>query len=131
MPEYIYIIAEYQVNATSTGTGLVPTGYLKVGRSDDPEKRCKDLQTGNPRPLRVSWAWIVTSTDVKKAEHAAHETLGQLGLHHTGGGTEWYFVSNPEHYKYFMDHISSAIRQYTTTSPPHGPSQVQYGARPF
>ena len=33
----------------------VEQGYIKIGQSEEPEKRLRQLQTGNPNELRLLW----------------------------------------------------------------------------
>ena len=77
-PEYVYLITE------ST------TKYFKVGQSGDPEKRLGELQTGNPRDLKLHFKKQVT--DMAKAEDQLLQKLREKnsGFKPCGGGTEWF-----------------------------------------
>ena len=101
-------------------------GYYKVGRSDDPSKRVKALQTGNPRPLRVVKSWQVTDMDA--AERAAHGAIVSFKLEN-GGGKEWYCVTSQQWEKFIHD-IVQAIRQYTSRATGSSGLLTQFGASP-
>ena len=67
--EYIYVLRE--------GTG---TGYYKIGRSDDPERRRGELQTGNPRRLHFFCNpnyWQVNDNQASAIETAALNAVSQ------------------------------------------------------
>lgn len=57
------------------------TGAIKVGRSGNPDKRLKSLQTGSPYPLRI----ILVLDRRGWQEKALHERLSRF---HTKG--EWF-----------------------------------------
>lgn len=62
-------------------------GLLKVGWSDDPSRRIKDLQVGSPLPIRLLHALPCPSYDVIAIEAAAHKALAP---YHVRG--EWHDV---------------------------------------
>ena len=85
--EYIYLIQECKPDGS-------PTGFYKVGRTDNKKRRVKELQTGNPRHLVM-----IACTRNKVLVHRetdAHKSLDKRArrIEHTsdrfGGGTEWY-----------------------------------------
>jgi len=57
------------------------TGHVKIGRSDDPEKRLAQLQTGNPTALRL----ILVAHKKGDLEKHLHRLLGR---YHAVG--EWF-----------------------------------------
>ena len=55
----------------------------KIGISDNPERRLKDLQTGNPRKLVLDkFEWFPTEEGARRAEADMHQVLraGGCGL---------------------------------------------------
>ena len=78
---YVYLIEEDNLGAGATN--------FKIGRSDDPDTRRTNLQTGNPRRLTlVNYREV---TDPVACEGILKNHLS--GYHSTlGGGTEWYTV---------------------------------------
>jgi len=61
------------------------TGAIKVGRSDNPERRLHQLQTGCPYTLRL----ILTLKDGGRHERYVHESMDHLRTRHLNGG-EWF-----------------------------------------
>lgn len=49
--------------------------HLKVGRSQNSRGRLRDLQTGNPRPLRLVECWSMRHADALEVERIVHEEL--------------------------------------------------------
>ena len=99
-PGYIYVIQEL-VNGRATG-------FYKVGRTGNPNKRLADLQTGNVRPLDFTRRVIVT--DVYRAEAAAHKALATYSVTY-GGGTEW-FRANAQQEGAFYRSFDLAVARY-------------------
>lgn len=60
-PSYIYIISDNTA--------------IKVGISIDPNKRIKELQTGNPKKLSILYTFKVPENLVFKLESACHKAL--------------------------------------------------------
>lgn len=78
----LYLIKEV-VNAQGAVT------YYKIGGSVDPKARLKDLQTGNPRELRLVKKFKVGN--MKAAETYVHkEVLKIMEKTELNGGTEWF-----------------------------------------
>jgi hypothetical protein len=50
-------------------------GYRKIGYANDPKKRLKGIQTGNPRPCIIEYARPLLNVNVTAAEAAAHAEL--------------------------------------------------------
>lgn len=96
---FVYCIAEYEDGKE--------TGYFKVGTANDPNKRLRDLQTGNIRQLKF---WKDCKKKVLKqldAEKAAHRALKEYAVN-LGGGTEWFMVpqnKRDEFYRLFCEAI--------------------------
>ncbi|XP_078060752.1 uncharacterized protein LOC144486570 [Mustelus asterias] len=62
------------------------TTYYKVGHSKNPMRRCRELQTGNPRQLtREHEVWVRD----KEAEGRIFEALQEYKAD-LGGGTKWF-----------------------------------------
>ena len=89
---YVYCIAEYDENGMNTG-------YFKIGTAYDPDKRLKDLQTGNVRQLKI-WGdpWLVSKR--RDAEKATHKALEKYAVYQ-GGGTEWFKVNLSEKEEFY------------------------------
>ncbi len=64
------------------------TGAVKVGRSDDPERRIHQLQTGSPHELRL----ILTMPDGGRREPHVHKHMLGHETRHVNGG-EWFHES--------------------------------------
>ena len=90
--EYIYIIAE---KTSKVGAGGY-TGYYKVGRTDNLEKRLDALQTGNPRKLECVGFIQVESSQANTAEAAAHRAVRGQYQSDENGGTEWFKIRAPQ-----------------------------------
>ena len=69
--------------AYTTSLGI----YVKIGLSQDPEDRKKELQTGNPFVLTVKEFYEVKN--MKEAEEAAHEVAKTVAKT-VEGGQEWF-----------------------------------------
>lgn len=78
----------------------------KVGRSTNVDKRRDDLQTGNPRELRIAGKYPVS--DAVGAERAAHEALEENYDRIHG---EWFQVPKNK-YKTFLRDIQEAVYGY-------------------
>ena len=98
---YVYCIAEYE--------GGRESGYFKIGTAYDPEKRLRDLQTGNARQLKI-WKECQLVSQRLDAETAAHAAVEKYKVDQ-GGGTEWFKVPQDEQDK-FYDIFCKAIEQY-------------------
>ena len=82
---WVYMIAE------------IGTDLIKVGLSEDPSKRLKELQTGDPHQLIIEGQeWV---HDMQKTETQLHHALRQYKSP-LGGGTEWYSVRAEERVKF-------------------------------
>lgn len=77
---YLYFIAE-------SGKGNVP---VKIGYSNDPERRVLDLQTGNPRKLKLSISLPFDSEELaREAERTFHWLAGKK---HRSMAGEWFII---------------------------------------
>lgn len=47
-------------------------GYVKIGKSDEPERRIAQLQTGNPQPIRLI-GWLRSLSGFEVSLHRLHE----------------------------------------------------------
>lgn len=81
--DYLYLIAE-------TAVSNADTAFIKIGVSDKPLERLKQLQTANPRKLELIGLRPIISQNREEYERSVHEEL--KSSRSTG---EW-FVSNPE-----------------------------------
>ena len=76
-PGYVYFLSE-------TGG----TNYFKIGRSGTPNKRYSDLQTGNPRLLRMNPEFVNNMLRLEQQLHRAMAARYPRG----DGGTEWFLA---------------------------------------
>jgi hypothetical protein len=74
---------------------------LKVGVSYDPEKRLKQLQTGNSKKLRIVSKFEVEKRDVFKMEKEAHAKI--IGFYQKRG--EWFKGAMEFHVNLILDTI--------------------------
>lgn len=72
-------------------------GPVKLGYSDNPERRLKQLQTGNPENLKIFHCEEIEVDNIRKAEKSLHTTLGYKRLK-----GEWFSLN-------VSDAISEAI----------------------
>lgn len=61
------------------------TGAVKIGRSDDPDRRLRQLQTGCPYTLRT----ILVVDGGGRHERRVHHAMERHRTRHTAGG-EWF-----------------------------------------
>ena len=80
---YVYCIAEYDRGKR--------TGNFKVGTAIDPDKRLRDLQTGNAYRLML-WGQPQYVSHRLNAEKCAHAALSGYAIN-SGGGTEWFHAT--------------------------------------
>ena len=64
------------------------TGALKIGRSDDPERRLRQLQTGSPYSLRI----ILVLEEGGPRERDVHQIMRRHKTRNSHGG-EWFAES--------------------------------------
>ena len=93
-PGYAYLVAE-------EGSGK----YFKVGRTVDPVKRLKALQTGHPRKLIMK---PVPVSDMAAAERDLLQTMREKFCK-ADGGTEW-FIGDVTHAKKVFTRIVNKYR---------------------
>ena len=62
---------------------MAVTGDIKVGRSSDPERRLRQLQTGCPHPLKI----ILTVPDAGHLEKSIHRLMDYRQIRRNG---EWF-----------------------------------------
>lgn len=77
-PGYVYFIREDGTN------------YIKVGLTTDPRSRRRNLQTGNPRILKMNFKEVPNMLVAERMLKDAMEKEGRKSK----GGTEWFHVSN-------------------------------------
>lgn len=71
--QHLYIIQSHE------------TGHIKVGRSDSPERRLAQLQTGSPNALRI----ILIAWDKGDNEKRVHRLLQKYKASYVHG-SEWF-----------------------------------------
>jgi hypothetical protein len=76
MKNYVYVISGEH-------------GRQKIGVSDNPRQRIKELQTGSPFPLNFEFVGEAENGNAGAIEVEAHFTLNQ---HKAPGGDEWFVV---------------------------------------
>lgn len=64
-------------------------GRQKIGASDNPKQRLKDLQTASPYPLKIEFIGEVQDGAAGQVEAETHFTLN---AHKSPGGDEWFTV---------------------------------------
>jgi len=68
---YLYLIREVPTGISADEEHL----YVKIGISENPKERLKQLQTSNPRPLSLEAIMPITSAEPTKIESQAHQFL--------------------------------------------------------
>ena len=68
--------------------GFAGVAYFKIGHSADPDKRLRNLQTGNP--FHIKPYDIIAVEQMSDAETTAHQAVEHLMDRTEGGGTEWF-----------------------------------------
>jgi len=93
MRDYIYIISNEQ-------------GYIKVGVSNNPERRVKQLQTGNEHKLKLLFKeeFDCTRHHLLHIEKELHKQLRYMATKTVG---EWFFLD-----KYKLDAIKNTVIFY-------------------
>lgn len=79
MAAYIYIIASNK------------DGPVKIGRSNNPDRRLKQLQTGQDKTLYIFHKELVADDEINQMERAIHKTIG-----YKRAKGEWFHVSVDE-----------------------------------
>ena len=99
---YVYCIAEYDRGNR--------TGNFKVGTAVNPDKRIRDLQTGNVHQLQF-WGEPQFVSHRLDAEKAAHTALSDYAVNY-GGGTEWFKASLSQE-RAFYNTYRQAVKEFT------------------
>lgn len=86
---------------------IVCEAYVKVGIAHNAESRLKEMQTGNPFPLRCTWRRRVRHEVAALAEFHAHNLLA--GHHHQG---EWFRCSASEARSAITRSVALAEREW-------------------
>lgn len=100
--QVVYVIAEYKDDE--------PTGYVKIGKSatNQMKNRRDNLQTGNPRELRIDLAEQVPNAFQVETLMRQNPRLQRV----VGGGKEWYRIpQDADPYRDFLAHFVRAVRQ--------------------
>lgn len=94
--------------------GTYGAPYFKIGFSENPEDRVKQLQTGSMFPLQLVQKWPVK--EVCKAEADAHVAMQKynraLLYPGTGWSTEWFDLKDGLTLKDVEQQISSVLEKY-------------------
>ena len=95
VPGYVYLMWED------------PTKNFKIGRAKNPERRHRQLQTGNPRDLPMRY---VPVSNMATAEAAVKNAMKQHCKHLQEGGKEWFRPKRGDSKEYaeqiFMDTVN-------------------------
>jgi len=78
-------------------------GPCKLGLSENPEARLKQLQTGHPTLLQIYYQEPTTQNDVKALEHLLHRDINHLRQH-----GEWFKLS----VEHAIAHVKFTIIRY-------------------
>lgn len=91
------------------------TNNYKIGYSNDPQERCKQLQTGNPQKLHLKEIFDCRNSSV--TDHTIHNYLSNFNIKipkdinsefpegkNSYKNTEWFYIE-PEDYKNVCDRI--------------------------
>ena len=100
---FIYEVPELQVDPdiqqTVSQNHIHFVNQFKIGESQDPMRRVRDLQTGNPRKLQVYR--IIKCNNKKEAQNV--ETAIHTMFHHRRRMGEWFNMTKEEvDYLYVM-----------------------------
>jgi len=71
---YIYVIGEHQKP-------------YKIGITNNPERRLKNLQTGHPKKLYIHYTEMISDNQVRELEQIIHETIRHKRMH-----GEWFDI---------------------------------------
>jgi len=106
--DYIYFISE--VTPLDQHTNLVP---VKVGATSVPQRRVRQLQTGNPRPLFLNKCMRVPKTKALLVEGYIHQLLDEKvrRIHN-----EWFLLNVTD-----VDVIVALVREHFALYEPESP----------
>ena len=65
------------------------TSYVKIGITNNLERRLRTLQTANPHTLEMVYKFNGTPSTIKGYESIIHKKLKSMGRHIRG---EWFFI---------------------------------------
>lgn len=95
------------------GTDKVkPPEFIKVGKTNNLDKRRSDLNGGNPFHLAYVAAWKVT--DMKEGEEQAHSYLNAEKLSvkpYLDGGSEWFALPPSSKWLSGLDQVHGEIQE--------------------
>lgn len=94
-PCYVYLIEE-------AGSGV----YCKIGYSKHPRRRLKDLQSTNPRKLKLTLMVAVDPKEVTRIEKALHAKFKRLRV-----SGEWFYKSS-DISKHFASEILACLAEF-------------------
>ena len=101
--------------------GTIDGPFFKIGYSENPENRVKQLQTGSMYILQLVKKWPVTN--MCKAEEDAHVAMQKynraLRYPSTGWKTEWFDLKGGLTLKDVEEQVSSVLEKYKP-----GPNEI-------
>ena len=84
----LILVNVYIIKMVGSDAGIYPPPLVKVGYSNDPLRRRRDLVAGNPFRLEFANRWKVCNKAAE--ENLAKAALTDLKFRVSGGGTEWH-----------------------------------------
>ena len=100
---YVYVLEERRV-------GDEGPHFYKFGQSGNPADRRKNLQTGNPRELKMFAVSAELDDCVAGEEHLMNEFEQYKCPPDMNGGTEWFMVGDDQN-EAFRQSVSRAVQQ--------------------
>ena len=100
----VYLLSEHNPDGSKTG-------YYKIGKTtQDVKKRVSDLQSGNPRKIKLDEK-VHEVPDMDEAEKRAHNAASKWNTKKShGGGSEWFHVpekDDAEFHKKFEESVTN------------------------
>ena len=84
----LILVNVYIIKMVGSDAGIYPPPLVKVGYSNDPLRRRRDLVAGNPFRLEFANKWKVCNKAAE--ENLVKAALTDLKFRVSGGGTEWH-----------------------------------------
>ena len=84
----LILVNVYIIKMVGSDAGIYPPPLVKVGYSNDPLRRRRDLFARNPFRLEFANNWKVSNKAAE--ENLAKAALADLKFRVSGGGTEWH-----------------------------------------
>tara|TARA_R110000787_G_scaffold110329_2_gene219036 strand:- start:930 stop:1391 length:462 start_codon:yes stop_codon:yes gene_type:complete len=87
---YLYLIIEQNAPETYEGRDFLPENYVKIGVSDEPANRLKNLRTANPRDIAIEAIYSFKNREVAMGfESLFHEKYSRKNI-----SGEWFSYDN-------------------------------------